>query len=103
MSIRPGESACYRCAFPTEPAPGSVPTCREAGVLGALGGIVGCFQALEAIKLLTGVGEPLLDRILQLDGAASAPLAISTSRREDCTACGGMAGAPVRGAAVGAV
>jgi molybdopterin/thiamine biosynthesis adenylyltransferase len=98
MSIRPGESACYRCAFPTEPAPGTVPSCREAGVLGALGGIVGSFQALEAIKLLTGVGEPLLDRILQLDGAASVPLAISTRRREDCPACG----APVAAAPVGA-
>jgi molybdopterin-synthase adenylyltransferase len=89
-SIRPGESACYRCAFPTEPAPGSVPTCREAGVLGAIGGIVGSWQALEAVKLLTGVGEPLVDRILQLDGAATAPMTIVTRRREDCPACGGL-------------
>jgi len=63
LSIRPGESACYRCAFPTEPPEGSVPSCREAGVLGATAGIVGSIQALEAIKLITGVGEPLVDRI----------------------------------------
>ena len=88
MSIRPGTSACYRCAFPVEPPPDSVPSCREAGVLGALGGIVGSLQALEAIKLLTGVGEPLLDRILQLDGAETAPTTISTRRREGCSACG---------------
>ncbi|MEJ7657923.1 MAG: HesA/MoeB/ThiF family protein [Thermoleophilaceae bacterium] len=99
MSIRPGESACYRCTFPTEPEPGSVPSCREAGVLGAIGGIVGSFQALEAIKLLTGVGEPLLDAILQLDGATSAPMVIATRRREDCPACGGSA-EPSVGAAV---
>jgi molybdopterin/thiamine biosynthesis adenylyltransferase len=103
MSIRPGESACYRCAFPTEPEPGSVPSCREAGVLGALGGILGSFQALEAIKLLTGVGEPLLDTILQLDGSTSAPLRIATRRREDCAACGGAAPEPVREAVEGAV
>lgn len=103
MSIRPGESACYRCAFPIEPEPGSVPTCREAGVLGAVGGIVGSFQALEAIKLLTGVGEPLLDRILQLEGASSAPLTIATRRREDCPACGArQPAAPAAGAVEGA-
>ncbi|CAA9495837.1 MAG: Molybdopterin-synthase adenylyltransferase [uncultured Solirubrobacterales bacterium] len=100
MSIRPGESACYRCAFPVEPEPGSVPSCREAGVLGAVGGIVGSFQALEAIKLLTGVGEPLLDRVLQLDGASAAPMAVTTRRREDCPACGGPAAASVTRAAV---
>ncbi len=99
MSIRPGESACYRCAFPNEPEPASVPSCREAGALGALGGIVGSLQALEAIKLLTGVGEPLLDAILQLDGATSVPMVIATLRREDCPACGGSA-EPSVGAAV---
>jgi molybdopterin-synthase adenylyltransferase len=100
MAIRPGESACYRCAFPVEPDPGSVPSCREAGVLGAIGGIVGSFQALEAIKLLTGVGEPLLDRILQLEGPASAPTVVATRRREDCPACGSARpAAPVGGRA----
>jgi molybdopterin-synthase adenylyltransferase len=88
MSIRPGRSACYRCAFPVEPSAGSVPSCREAGVLGAIGGVIGSLQALEALKLLTGVGEPLLDRILQLDGAASTPTVVATRRREDCPACG---------------
>jgi adenylyltransferase/sulfurtransferase len=88
LSIRPGESACYRCAFPTPPAPGSVPSCREAGVLGATAGIVGAIQALEALKLLTGVGEPLVDRILQLDAATMEQILVKTSRRPDCPACG---------------
>jgi molybdopterin-synthase adenylyltransferase len=88
LSIRPGESACYRCAFPVEPPAGSVPSCREAGVLGALGGVLGSLQALEAIKLLTGVGEPLCDRILQFEGATAVPTVIATGRRADCPACG---------------
>lgn len=88
MSIRPGESACYRCAFPVEPPAGSVPTCREAGVLGATAGIVGTIQALEAIKLLTGVGDPLTDRMLQLDGGTMEQLIVATTRRDDCPACG---------------
>jgi molybdopterin/thiamine biosynthesis adenylyltransferase len=93
LSIRPGESACYRCAFPTEPPPGSVPSCREAGVLGATAGIVGSIQALEAIKLLTGVGEPLTDRILQLDAGTMDPIVVGTSRRQDCPACARVAAA----------
>jgi molybdopterin-synthase adenylyltransferase len=85
MSIRPGESACYRCAFPTEPA--SAPSCREAGVLGAMAGLVGSIQALEALKLLAGVGDPLVDAILQVDGADLTFTRVATDRRPDCPAC----------------
>jgi molybdopterin-synthase adenylyltransferase len=85
MSIRPGESACYRCAFPTQPE--SAPSCREAGVLGAMAGVVGSIQALEALKLLAGVGDPLLDAILQIDGGSMEVLRVSTERRSDCPAC----------------
>jgi len=94
LSIRPGESACYRCAFPTEPPAGSVPSCREAGVLGATAGVLGSIQALEAIKLLTGVGTPLLDRILQIDAASMEQTIVSTTRRADCPACGRLGAAP---------
>jgi adenylyltransferase/sulfurtransferase len=94
LSIKPGESACYRCVFPTPPEPGSVPSCREAGVLGATAGIVGAIQALEALKLLTGVGQPLVDRILQLDAATMEQLLVKTSRRADCPACGRLGAAP---------
>ena len=87
LSIRPGESACYRCAFPTPPAPGSVASCREAGVLGASAGIVGSIQALEALKLLTGVGRPLLDRLLSLDAHDMTQTIVATSRRAGCEAC----------------
>jgi molybdopterin/thiamine biosynthesis adenylyltransferase len=87
LAIRPGESACFRCAFPTAPPDGSVATCREAGVLGATAGVVGSIQALEALKLLTGVGQPLLDRILQLDALTMRQTLVHTRRREDCAAC----------------
>jgi molybdopterin/thiamine biosynthesis adenylyltransferase len=87
LSIKPGETACYRCAFPVEPPPGAVPSCREAGVLGAMAGVIGSIQALEALKLLTGVGDPLTDRLLQVDGASLEFTLVSTERRPDCPAC----------------
>jgi molybdopterin/thiamine biosynthesis adenylyltransferase len=87
LAIRPGRSACYRCAFPTTPPEGSVASCREAGVLGATAGVVGSIQALQALELLTGVGEPLTDRILQLDALRMEQTVVATSRRADCTAC----------------
>jgi adenylyltransferase/sulfurtransferase len=94
MTIKPGSSACYRCAFPVEPPAGSVPSCSEAGVLGPVAGIVGSMQALEALKLLSGVGEPLLDRIVQVDGHSLAHTIVSTSRRADCPACARVPAAP---------
>jgi molybdopterin/thiamine biosynthesis adenylyltransferase len=88
MAIRPRESACYRCAFPEPPAPGSVPSCAEAGVLGPAAGVIGSLQALEAVKLLTGVGEPLTDAFLQVDLAAHEFLRVAVGRRADCPDCG---------------
>ncbi len=61
---------CYRCVNPRAPAPGEVPSCAEAGVLGVMPGLIGTLQALEAIKLLTGIGDPLIGRLLHVDGAA---------------------------------
>jgi adenylyltransferase/sulfurtransferase len=66
-------------------------------VLGATAGVVGSIQALEAIKLLTGVGEPLLDRILQIDARSMEQLIVSTTRRADCPACGRLDAAPQSG------
>ena len=87
LSIRPGESACYRCVFPEPPPPGTRRTCRDQGVLGAMAGIVGSIQALEALKLLGEVGEPLLGRLLQLDGWSMAHTLVATERRRGCAAC----------------
>ena len=66
MTYIPG-SACYRCAYPTPPPAGAVPTCSEAGVLGAIAGILGTIQATEALKYLLGIGELLVNRVLFYD------------------------------------
>jgi molybdopterin/thiamine biosynthesis adenylyltransferase len=90
MAIRPGVSACYRCAFAEPPPPGSAPTCAEAGVLGPAAGVFGSLQALEALKLLSGVGEPLLDAFLQADLADASFVRVSVRRRADCPDCGAL-------------
>jgi adenylyltransferase/sulfurtransferase len=79
---------CYRCLFPEPPAPGSVPGCGEAGVLGALCGVIGSLQALEAIKLLTGAGEPLLGRLLTYDALDTAFHTLHLDRDPACPLCG---------------
>jgi adenylyltransferase/sulfurtransferase len=88
MAIRPGETACYRCAFPEPPPPGAVPTCSEAGVLGPAAGVIGSLQALEALKLLTGAAKPVTDAFLQVDLADHATLRVAVRRRLDCPDCG---------------
>jgi len=89
FAIRPGASACYRCAFPTAPA--NAPICSDVGMLGAAAGVIGSLQALEALKLLAGVGRLPGDRILQFDGLTLEQTLVQTSRRRDCSACAGLA------------
>ena len=86
MPIQPGETACYRCAFPTVPE--GARSCAEAGVLGPAAGIVGSLQALEAIKLLTAVAPPLTDAFLQIDLLSLDVLRVNVQRRPDCPDCG---------------
>ena len=89
MAIRPGETACYRCAFPQAPPPGAAPTCAEAGVLGPAAGVIGSLQALEALKLLAGLPGVLTDAFLQVDLAAHDFLRVAVRRRDDCPDCAG--------------
>ncbi len=79
---------CYRCMSPVPPPPGLVPSCAEGGVLGVLPGIVGSLQALEAIKLLCGVGEPLLGRLLHVDTLGMKFRTFNLRRDEQCPVCG---------------
>jgi adenylyltransferase/sulfurtransferase len=79
---------CYRCMVPQPPAPGLVPTCAEGGVLGVLPGIVGSMQALEAIKVITGMGEPLIGRLLHVDTLAMRFRTIQLRRDPECPVCG---------------
>lgn len=79
---------CYRCLFPRPPEPGLVPNCAEAGVIGALCGVIGSLQALEAIKLLAGFGQPLVGRMLTYDALAQTFNTLALPRDPDCPACG---------------
>jgi molybdopterin-synthase adenylyltransferase len=87
MAIRPGATACYRCAFPQPPPPGAVPTCAQAGVLGPAAGVIGSLQALEALKLLAGLDGALTDAFLQIDLATHDFLRVAVRRRADCPDC----------------
>ena len=80
---------CYECVFPEPPAPGLVPTCAEAGVLGALAGVMGSMQAVEAVKLITGAGRPLDGRLLLYDSLEAETRTIRLAKRPDCPVCGG--------------
>ena len=79
---------CYRCLFPAPPPPGVVPSCAEAGVLGLLPGIVGTLQANEVLKLLLGIGEPLVGRFLVFDALAMRFRELALRKAADCPACG---------------
>ena len=79
---------CYRCLFPEPPAPGLVPSCAEGGVLGILPGIVGAMQANEAVKLLLGLGDPLIGRLVHFDALAFRFREIKLRRDPHCAVCG---------------
>lgn len=79
---------CYRCLFPAPPPPDLVPDCATGGVLGVLPGLLGVVQATEALKLLLGVGEPLIGRMLVWDALAMSPRTIRIPRDPACPACG---------------
>ncbi|MDX2128796.1 MAG: molybdopterin-synthase adenylyltransferase MoeB [Chloroherpetonaceae bacterium] len=80
--------ACYRCLYPEPPSPGEVPNCSESGVLGVLPGIIGSLQAIEAIKLITGIGELLINRVLRFDALKMKFNEIRFSKQNDCALCG---------------
>lgn len=79
---------CYRCLFPEPPPPGTVPSCAEGGVLGVLPGIIGSMQALEAIKLLTGIGTPLAGRLIHFDALGFRFREINLRQDPHCPLCG---------------
>jgi molybdopterin/thiamine biosynthesis adenylyltransferase len=87
MAIRPGETACYRCAFPEPPPPGAAPSCAEAGVLGPAAGVIGSLQALEAIRLLAGLPGEAAGGFLEVDLARQTFVCVSVARRPACPDC----------------
>jgi len=81
---------CYRCLYPEPPPPGEVPSCAEGGVLGILPGVVGTIQATEAVKLIMGVGEPLVGRFLVYDALRMRFRELKRHRDPDCPVCGDL-------------
>lgn len=79
---------CYRCLFPEPPPPGAVPSCAEAGVLGVVPGLIGLWQAAEALKILLGLGRPLRGRLLLIDLMDASTREIEVRRDSACPVCG---------------
>jgi molybdopterin/thiamine biosynthesis adenylyltransferase/rhodanese-related sulfurtransferase len=80
---------CYRCLYPEPPPPGMVPSCAEGGVLGVLCASIGSIQVTEAIKLLTGIGEPLVGRLMVYDALEMQYRAVKVRKDPNCALCGG--------------
>jgi sulfur-carrier protein adenylyltransferase/sulfurtransferase len=86
--FKPGDGPCYRCLFAAPPPPELAPSCAEGGVLGVLPGIIGSLQASEALKLLLGIGEPLVGRLLLFDALTAEFNEVSIRRDPACPVCG---------------
>lgn len=84
----PGESPCYRCVFNEPPPKDAVPTCRQAGVLGVMGGVIGTIQATEALKYILGIGELLTGYLLTYDALAMTFRKIKVPHNRRCKICG---------------
>ncbi len=88
--FRPPDGPCYRCLYPTPPPPELAPACSVAGVLGVVPGVMGLLQATEAIKLILGIGEPLIGRLLLYDALDMTFQELQLARDPACPACGGI-------------
>ncbi len=86
--FKPYDGPCYRCLYPEPPPPALAPSCAEAGVLGVLPGIIGLLQATEVIKLLLGIGDPVVGRLLTYDALAAEFNELRLFRDANCLACG---------------
>ncbi len=88
MTIIPGKGPCYRCLFPEPPPPGAVPSCQEAGILGAVAGVIGVIQANEVLKFVLGIGEMLVGRLLVFNALDSSFRIVKVPKYKDCPICG---------------
>ena len=89
MTVLPKESACYRCVFHKPPPKNMIPTCSEAGVLGAVAGMLGTVQAAEALKYITGAGDVLADALLTFDALPMNFRKVRLKRNPNCAVCSG--------------
>lgn len=91
----PYQGPCYRCLFPQPPPPELSPNCAEAGVMGALPGIIGSLQAMETIKLLLSLGQPLIGRLLVYDALDQDFMTVKVNRDPNCPACSDESAPPI--------
>ena len=87
-TVKPYESSCYRCTFIEPPPLNAVPSCSQAGVLGAIAGVIGTIQATEALKFITGIGNLLYNRLLVFDAKEMSFRNVNTKRKKTCAICG---------------
>jgi adenylyltransferase/sulfurtransferase len=88
ITIIPGESACYRCLFALPPPTGLVPSCQEAGILGAVAGVIGTIQANEVLKFVLGLGNLLTGKLLVFDALDSSFRKVKVPKDRGCPVCG---------------
>ena len=88
ITILPEKSACYRCLFPEPPPPGLVPSCQEAGILGAVAGVIGTIQANEVLKYVLGIGNLLAGKLLVFNALDSSFRQVKVPRNPECPVCG---------------
>lgn len=89
MTYVPGEGPCYRCVFKNPPPKDAVPTCKQVGVIGAMGGVIGSLQATEAIKYILGIGELLVGKLLTYDALKMEFYTVKLPKKVvDCAVCG---------------
>ena len=84
----PGKGPCYRCLYPSPPPPGMAPSCQDAGVFGVLPGMVGSVQAVEAIKVLLEIGDPLIGQLLLFDALGMSFKRMKLHQDSECPICG---------------
>ncbi len=88
MTYVPGEGPCYRCVFKNPPPKDAVPTCKQAGVIGAMGGVIGSLQAMEAVKYIIGKGDLLTGKLLTYDALKQEFHTIKLPKDDHCAICG---------------
>ena len=88
MTYVPGQGPCYRCVFQSPPPKDAVPTCKQAGVIGAMGGVIGSLQAMEAIKYIIGQGDLLTGRLLTYDALKMTFRTVKLPKNHHCPVCG---------------
>ena len=88
MTIVPGKGPCYRCLFETPPPSGMVPSCQEVGILGVVPGVIGTIQATEVIKMILGIGQPLIGTLLIWNALDMSFRMVKVPRNRECSVCG---------------